>query len=120
MDNVIRGEGVQQCDNRQRCNSALFPFPSDTGALGKFANLRFTWSVSQSKGTGDVHSSVLKIKCVISFECRMTLNGKEPPFQILFLHFHLGKAATMLLCNHKPCHQQLDDGCKEALNGFLT
>jgi len=102
------------------CNSVLLPFPTDRASLEGFANPRFTWSVSQTMGTGVVHSPVLKIKSMISFEFPVKLNGKEMPVRIPFLRFHLGKGAANFVRNHEPYYRQLGDGCKEAIDRFLT
>lgn len=102
------------------CNSALLPFPTDRGSLEGFANSRFTWSISQSMGTGVIHSAVLKIKSLISFEFPVELNGKELPVRIPYLRFHLGKAAARFVRDHESYCRQLGDGCKEALDRFLT
>jgi hypothetical protein len=102
------------------CNSALLPFPTDKGSLEDFANARFIWSVSQSMGTGVVHSPVLKIKSRISFEFPVELNGKELPVRIPFLRFHLGKASASFVRVHESYYRQLGEGCKEALDRFLT
>lgn len=109
------------------CNSALLPFPTDRASLERFANPRFTWSVSvsqfQSLGTGVVRSPpVLKIKSMISFEFPVELNGKEMPVRIPFLRFHLGKESANFVRNHEPYYRQLlGDGCsKQALDRLLT
>lgn len=101
------------------CNSTLLPFPTDGGSLRVFATRRFTWSVSQSS-RGVVHPPVLKIKSLIGFEFPVKLNGKELPLRIPYLRFHLGKAAASFVRGHELYYRKLGDGCKEALDCFLT
>jgi hypothetical protein len=102
------------------CSSALLPFPTGTGSLRNFANGRFAWSVSQSMGTGVVHSPVLKIKSHIRVKFPVKLNGKALPIHIPFLRFHLGKSSARFLRDHEPYCRLLGDSCKEALALFLT
>lgn len=101
------------------CSSVLLPFPiDDPGAsLAGVANDRYDWTVTRSKGTGAVHSPVLKIKSKIGQEFDLKLAGKDQPIRLPFLRFHLGKQAAGLLLD--SFGGMLQQKCKEDLRSFV-
>jgi hypothetical protein len=88
VDNVLFDAG---------CSTLLLPFPLENGFPPTLTDPSFCkWTVSYSRGTGAVHSPVLKIKkhC-LGFHC--TFADKPQP-SLDMLRFHLGsKACSKLL-----------------------
>jgi hypothetical protein len=117
-DNIFGGITVENVLLDSGCSTLLLPFPLDRGFPAQFLESAvYQWIVSSSRGTGSVHSPVLKVKKHFgNFPC--TLAGKEqPPFTML--RFHLGSQAANQLLNTPELRQMLDGRCVEKLNDFL-
>ena len=100
------------------CSSLLLPFPLENGFPPELMTPAICqWIVSSSRGTGAVHSPVLKIKRRMGkFPC--TLADKEQP-RLEMLRFHLGCQACNKLLSDPNCRNMLDEGCINKLNDFL-
>lgn len=100
------------------CSSLLLPYPLENGFPPELMNPALChWVVSSSRGTGAVHSPVLKIKQHIGrFPC--TLADKEQP-RLEMLRFHLGSEACNRLLGAQNCRQMLNQICIDKLNDFL-
>lgn len=101
------------------CSTLLLPFPISTGFPTAFLSARYKWIVSSSRGTGAVHSPVLKIKLRLGGEFPLTLAGKDQP-HIEFLRFHLGSEAVNQLLNNQGFRNMLDDSSINKLNDFRS
>jgi hypothetical protein len=119
--NAIGGIAFENVMIDSGCGSLLLPFPLGTAvdALTRYAVAGlYDWTISQSRGTGAVHSPVLKIKSPIGSKFDIRLGGNNMPFQIPFLRFHLGKQAADLLRSHDAFRTMLDESCQGALADF--
>jgi hypothetical protein len=99
------------------CSSVLLPFP-DGGVQvieRKFSPTRHEFTISSSKGTGAIHSLVLKIKSKMSQGFSIVLNGQLQPVSLPFLRFHLGSSAATEL----EQVDWLDQNCKNELHSFI-
>lgn len=117
-DNAFGGMRVENVLFDSGCSSLLLPFPVDAGFPAQLTTPSvYEWIVSASRGTGAVHSPVLKIKKRIGqFAC--TLAGKVQP-SLHMLRFHLGSQAANVLLNNRNLRQMLDDNCVTKLIDFL-
>lgn len=101
------------------CSTLLLPFPVGTGFPAAFFSARYKWIVSSSRGTGAIHSPVLKINMRLGGEFPLTLAGKaQPPIQ--FLRFHVGSQAVNQLLNNQGFRTMLDDRSINKLNDFRS
>ncbi|KAG7337245.1 hypothetical protein IV203_036312 [Nitzschia inconspicua] len=103
------------------CSSILLPFPGDGSVLKKkyLDKLSFYWEIANSKGTGAVHSPVLKIKTHMigaGFPC--TLVGKEQP-RLQYLRFHLGVRAAKTILNDNDMTDMVDSSGITAMQNFV-
>lgn len=111
MDNVLFDSG---------CSTLLLPYPLTTGFPTKFLNTaRHQWIVSSSRGTGAVHSPVLKIIIRIGRRFTCTLAEKRQP-GLTMLRFQLGSQAANQLLNTPNLRETLDENCVTKLNDFIT
>mmetsp|Transcript_40331 Transcript_40331/g.97342 ORF Transcript_40331/g.97342 Transcript_40331/m.97342 type:complete len:286 (+) Transcript_40331:61-918(+) len=101
------------------CSSILLPFPVASGFPDELLKqVRYQWIVSSSRGTGAVHSPVLKIRMILGgFAC--TLGGRGQQIQLPLLRFHVGSLAANTLLNTERYRAMLDDNCVGKLNNFL-
>ena len=101
------------------CSSLLLPFPLKRGfPEGLLLPEIYKWSVSSSRGTGAIHSPVLKITMRLGGRFPCTLAGKEQP-SLPFLRIHVGSAAARQLLSNQNVRRLLDGGCINKLNDFL-
>mmetsp|Transcript_30498 Transcript_30498/g.55184 ORF Transcript_30498/g.55184 Transcript_30498/m.55184 type:complete len:193 (-) Transcript_30498:222-800(-) len=109
VDNVLLDSG---------CSSLLLPYPFENGFPPELMDPALcNWVVSSSRGTGAVHSPVLKIKKYIGgFPC--TLADKEQSLLTL-LRFHLGSEACNRRLSAPNCRRMLDQRFIDKLNDFL-
>jgi hypothetical protein len=101
------------------CSSLLLPYPFENGFPPQLMDLALCNGVlvSSSRGTGAVHSPVLKIKKYIGgFPC--TLADKEQSLLNL-LRFHLGSEACNRRLSAPNCRRMLDQRFIDKLNDFL-
>jgi hypothetical protein len=111
VDNVLFDSG---------CSSLLLPFPLECGFPASFMEpARYKWTVSSSRGTGAVHSPVLKISMHIGGGFACTLADKQQPMHLMMLRFHLGTQASNLLLSTPDLRRMLDTNCVGKLNDFL-
>jgi len=112
VDNVLFDSG---------CSSLLLPFPLEAGfPPALLESAMYNWIVSSSRGTGAVHSPVLKILPHLrgrGFDC--TLADKEQP-RLKMLRFHLGSQAANRLLSEQEWRRMLDSTCISKLNNFLS
>jgi hypothetical protein len=108
VDNVLVDSG---------CSTLLLPFPLSDGFPSDLLTALCHWTVSSSRGTGPLHSPVLKIKRHLGARFRCTLAGKEQPQELKLLRFHLGRlACDKILAEYR---QMLDQACIDKLIEFL-
>ena len=101
------------------CSSLLLPFPLESGFPENLLLPEiYKWSVSFSRGTGAIHSPVLKITMRLGGRFPCTLAGKEQP-NLPFLRFHVGSDAARQLLSQQNLRGLLDRGCINKLNDFL-
>ena len=116
-NNSIAGITYEKLMVDSGCSSMLLPFPA-TGAQElerRFRPMRFHFTVACSKGTGAVHSLVLKVKSKINQGFDMVLNGQTQPVSLPFLRFHLGRTAAAELSEA----DWLDQSCKDRLDSYI-
>lgn len=104
------------------CSSILLPFPGNGLILKeKYLDRRsFYWEIFKSKGTGAVHSPVLKIKALMigsGFPC--VLAGNEQP-RVAYLRFHLGSEAAQHILNDEEMKGMLQPQHLETLFAFTA
>ena len=104
------------------CSSILLPFPGDGSVLKEkyLDKLSFYWEIAKSKGTGAVHSPVLKIKALMinaGFPC--TLVGKEQP-RLQYLRFHLGIQAAKTILNDDDLKDMMSNSDINVLENFAS
>jgi hypothetical protein len=101
------------------CSSLLLPFPLSDGFPPELSTVELCqWTVSSSRGTGALHSPVLKIKKCWSAGFRCTLADKEQPRELNLLRIHLGRqACERILAEYTTT--MLDQACIEQLTEFL-
>jgi hypothetical protein len=74
----------------------------------------YNWVVSFSRGTGAVHSPVLKISMHLGLEFSCSLGGKEQP-RLKFLRFHMGSKGINHILETPQLVALLDPGCVATL-----
>jgi hypothetical protein len=109
VDNVMVDSG---------CSSLLLPFPLSDGFPPELSTVELCqWFVSSSRGTGALHSPVLKINKRLSAGFRCTLAGRDQPLELNLLRIHLGRqACERILAEYI---EMLDQACIDKLNEFL-
>ena len=101
------------------CSSLLLPFPLNSSfPQALLLQARYKWTVSFSRGTGAIHSPVLKITMHLGGGFPCTLAGKEQP-RLPMLRFHVGSDAARQLLDTQNLRSMLDDNCIRRLNDFL-
>jgi hypothetical protein len=111
VDNVLLDSG---------CSTLLLPYPLATGFPTSFLETaRYQWIVSSSRGTGAVHSPVLKILVRIGRRFTCTLADINQP-GLTMLWFQLGSQAANQLLNTPNLRRMLDENCATKLNDFMT
>eukprot|EP00977_Amphora_coffeiformis_P002355 scaffold443_cov177-Amphora_coffeaeformis.AAC.2 len=101
------------------CNSLLLPFPLQDGLPQPWLEEFYVWTVSSSRGTGAVHSPVLKIKPLIGPNFACVLAGKVQP-NLNMLRIHVGSQAANCLLNTLEYRSKLDETSVNKLRDFLS
>ena len=101
------------------CSSLLLPFPLNSSfPQAFFLHARYKWTVSFLRGTGAIHSPVLKITMHLGSGFPCTLAGKEQP-RLPMLRLHVGSDAARQLLNTWNLRSMLDENYIHKLNDFL-
>ncbi|KAL7555522.1 hypothetical protein ACA910_020311 [Epithemia clementina (nom. ined.)] len=101
------------------CSSLLLPFPLQDGLPQPWLEEFYIWAVSPSRGTGAIHSPVLKIKPRIGPNFTCVLAGKVQP-NLNMLRIHIGSRAANRLLNTQEYRSKLDEASINKLRDFLS
>lgn len=120
-ENSFGGVNVNNTMFDTGCSTLLLPYPLQTGFPADLMNgFLYSWVVGTSRGTGALHSQVLKITSKIRRKFPVTLAGKQQESKsVSMLRFQLGTGAIRQLLDTPNLRGLLDETCITNLTDFL-